>query len=313
MNGGANPAAAFLGGSSPALPAESDPHFQLVARRARGILVKRHPIPACIADLRSHLDIEFVDEPECCTSGGAGSAITFIGKSDDTTRTNGTGAGAENPPAGNQRRAGQPPGRREPPWTGVGQRGAAPRLRSAGLLRAVDGGEAPRRRSDRLAGIPTRAAPVLGLPRGQGPMRYVDDWILAAMQAVIDSADDTGCSEDLTVTSKAALDRLSVVLGHARKNNEQARDLKRLVKLALETQDAANPRPLSTLLTNLIHTVMAGLGNPGYENSAAIRLVLHQLLPLLDRSSLPKYDREMTAYMADIDACEGCIGVKAAA
>ena len=144
-------------------------------------------------------------------------------------------------------------------------------------------------------------------------MRYTDEWILAAMQTVIDSADDTGCSEDLTVTSKAALDRLSVVLGHARKNNEQARDLKRLVKLALETQDAANPRPLSTLLTNLIHTVMADLGNPGYENSAAIRLVLHQLLHLLDRSSLPKYDREMPAYMADIDACEECIGVKAAA
>jgi len=144
-------------------------------------------------------------------------------------------------------------------------------------------------------------------------MRYTDEWILAAMHAVIDSADDTGCSDNLTVISKAALDRLRVVLGHARKNNEQARDLKRLVKLALETQDAANPRPLSTLLTNLIHTVMADLGNPGYENSAAIRLVLHQLLHLLDRSSLPKYDREMPAYMADIDACEECIGVTAAA
>src|SRR5664280_2626830 len=144
-------------------------------------------------------------------------------------------------------------------------------------------------------------------------MRYVDEWILAAMQAVIDSADDPVRSDNRTVTSNAAVDRLRVVLGHARKNNEQARDLKRLVKLALETQDAANPRPLSTLLTNLIHTVMADLGNPGYENSAAIRLVLHQLLHLLDRSSLPKYDREMPAYMADIDACEECIGVKAAA
>src|ERR1019366_1822575 len=137
-------------------------------------------------------------------------AIAFIGTSDDTSRTNGTGAGAENPPAGNQRGAGQPPGGGEPPWTGVGQRGDAPRLRGAGFLRAVDCGETPRRRSDRLAGIPTRAAPVLGLPRGQGPMRYVDEWILAAMHAVIDSADDTGCSEDLTVISKAALDRLRV-------------------------------------------------------------------------------------------------------
>ena len=144
-------------------------------------------------------------------------------------------------------------------------------------------------------------------------MRYTDEWILAAMQAVIDSADGTGCSEDLTVTCRAAVERLRVVLGHARKNNEQARDLKRLVKLALETQDAANPRALSTLLTHLIHTVMAGLGNPGYENSAAIRLVLHQLLHLLDRSSLPKYDRETPAYMADIDACEEWIGVTAAA
>src|ERR1035441_4011950 len=159
-----------------------------------------------------------------------------MGKSNDTERTNGTGAGPENPPAGNQRRAGQPPGRREPPWTGVGQRGDAPRLRGAGFLCAVDGGEAPGRRSDRLAGISTRAEDVLGIQRGQGPMRYTDEWILAAMHAVIDSADDTGCGEDLTVTSKAALDRLSVVLGHARKNNEQARNLKRLVKLALETQ-----------------------------------------------------------------------------
>ena len=31
-------------------------------------------------------------------------------------------------------------------------------------------------------------------------MRYTDEWILAAMQAMIDSADDTGCGEDLTVT-----------------------------------------------------------------------------------------------------------------
>ena len=69
-------------------------------------------------------------------------------------------------------------------------------------------------------------------------MRYTDEWILAAMHAVIDSADDTGCSDNLTVTSKAAVDRLRVVLGHARKSNEQARDLKRLVKLALEAQDA---------------------------------------------------------------------------
>ena len=43
-------------------------------------------------------------------------------------------------------------------------------------------------------------------------MRYTDEWILAAMQAVLDSADDTGCSEDLTVTSRPAVDRLSVVL-----------------------------------------------------------------------------------------------------
>src|ERR1035437_8571407 len=209
--------------------------------------------------------------------------MTVIGTSDGSFITNPTGGGPAKPPAGNQPGAGEGPGGGEPPWTGVGQRGAAPRLRSAGLLCAVDGGEAPRRRSDRLAGISTRAEAVLGLPRGQGPMRYTDEWILAAMQAVIDSADDTGCGEDLTVASKAALDRLSVVLGHARKNNEHARDLKRLVKLALETQDAANPRPLSTLLTNLIHTVMADRGNSGYENSAAIRLVLHQLLHLLDR------------------------------
>src|ERR1019366_6575899 len=48
----------------PALPAESDPHFQLVAWRTRGILVERRPIPARITDLRSHLDIEFIHEPK---------------------------------------------------------------------------------------------------------------------------------------------------------------------------------------------------------------------------------------------------------
>ena len=107
-------------------------------------------------------------------------------------------------------------------------------------------------------------------------MRYTDEWILAAMHAVIDSSDDTGCSEDLTVTSKAALDRLRVVLGHARKNNEQARDLKRLVKLALETQDAANPRPLSTLLTNLIQdkTIRFSLWYP-FQWPRTIGLLAH--------------------------------------
>src|ERR1035438_510629 len=121
------------------------------------IAAEMRKLPDCVLDGEQVGDVLFGSPCTCCTSGGAGFAITFIGTSDDTTRTNGTGAGAENPPAGNQRRAGQPPGRREPPWTGVGQRGAAPRLRSAGLLRAMDGGEAPRRRSDRLAGISTRA------------------------------------------------------------------------------------------------------------------------------------------------------------
>ena len=105
------------------------------------IAAEMRKLPDCVLDGEQVGDVLFGSPCTCCTSGGAGFAITFIGTSDDTTRTNGTGAGAENPPAGNQRRAGQPPGRREPPWTGVGQRGAAPRLRSVGLLRAVDGGE----------------------------------------------------------------------------------------------------------------------------------------------------------------------------
>src|ERR1035438_6413524 len=53
------------------LPAESDSHFQLVARRTRGILVERRPIPARVADLRSHLDIEFIHEPEAHSHGPA--------------------------------------------------------------------------------------------------------------------------------------------------------------------------------------------------------------------------------------------------
>src|ERR1039458_9002285 len=53
----------------PALPAESDPHFQLVARRTRGILIERHSIPARVTDLRSHLDIEFIHEPEAHSHG----------------------------------------------------------------------------------------------------------------------------------------------------------------------------------------------------------------------------------------------------
>src|ERR1035438_926311 len=55
----------------PALPAESDPHFQLIARRTRGILVERRPIPARVADFRSHLDIEFIYEPEAHSHGPA--------------------------------------------------------------------------------------------------------------------------------------------------------------------------------------------------------------------------------------------------
>src|ERR1039457_7058142 len=53
------------------LVAESDADFQLVARRPRGILVKSRPIPTRVADLGSHLDMEFIDEPEAHAHGGA--------------------------------------------------------------------------------------------------------------------------------------------------------------------------------------------------------------------------------------------------
>ena len=137
-------------------------------------------------------------------------------------------------------------------------------------------------------------------------MRYIDEYVLGAIQAVVGHGADRDLSSD---RSGAARERLREVLEQARKNNQQARDLRRLVKMAIETQDAANPRPMTVLLSNLTHTVMAEGGNPAYEKSAAIRLVLHQLLFLLDRSSLPAYDRDFGLYERDLRACGELVGV----
>jgi len=134
-------------------------------------------------------------------------------------------------------------------------------------------------------------------------MRYIDEYVLGAMQAVTDPTAALACSDRF----RAARERLREVLEQARKNNAQARDLQRLARDAVSCQDAANPRPLSVLFSNLTHTVMKDLGNPGYESSPAIHLVLHQLLNLLDHSSLPAYDRDVMLFHRDIEACEGLL------
>lgn len=135
-------------------------------------------------------------------------------------------------------------------------------------------------------------------------MQYTDEYLLDAIAELTDSADSTGCTEDLTVVSSQAVAKLCRLLKLKQQTNEKARDLPALAQLAVETQDAANPRPLSVLLSNLIHTVMANGGNPGYQNSAAVRLVIHQLLWLLDGSSLPAYDKAAMLYHQDVEACE---------
>lgn len=138
-------------------------------------------------------------------------------------------------------------------------------------------------------------------------MKHIDDYLLDANQEAIDRASD---GDGYAVIRDVHFNRLKEATGQAVKNNAQARDIKRLIHLALTTQDAANPRPLSTLLTNLTHTVMADGGNPAYQNSPAVRLVLHQMLWLLDGSSLPAYDKDSRLYMQDVQACEDFLGIK---
>ena len=137
-------------------------------------------------------------------------------------------------------------------------------------------------------------------------MRFIDEYVLGAMQAVVGPDVDKDVFSD---RSRGARERLREVLDQARKNNQQARDLRRLVKLATETQDAANPRPMTVLLSNLTHTVMTEGGNLAYGKSPAIRLVLHQLLYLLDHSSLPAYDRDVMLYHRDVEACEELLNI----
>jgi len=137
-------------------------------------------------------------------------------------------------------------------------------------------------------------------------VRYIDEYVLGAIQAVVGPDTDRDLFSD---RSRAARERLREVLDQARKNNQQARDLRRLVTLATETQDAANPRPMTVLLSNLTHAVMAEGGNPAYEKSPAVRLVLHQLLYLLDHSSLPAYDRDLGLWERDMRACEELLNI----
>ena len=133
-------------------------------------------------------------------------------------------------------------------------------------------------------------------------MQYTPDCLLDAIDALLKNKLAGTLPGDVIVDSEN-LKLVERLAGFARATNQKARDLPRLAKTAAKTQDAANPRPLSTLLTNLIHTVMATGGNPAYQQSAAVRLVLHQMLWLLDGSSLPAYDRNPGIWEKDMKLC----------
>ena len=143
-------------------------------------------------------------------------------------------------------------------------------------------------------------------------MRFTDEYLLDAVQAVVDITAKLQTPNELSGAefleslgvARDAHARLQTVLGHARSSNEKGCDLRRLAKDAVACQDAANPRPLSVLFSNLTHRVMREGGNPAYQESAPIRLVLHQLLNLLDHSSLPAYDRDVMLFHRDIEECE---------
>ena len=137
-------------------------------------------------------------------------------------------------------------------------------------------------------------------------MRFIDEYVLGAIRAAVDPET---CKAPFSDRACAARERLREVLDQACKNNAQARDFPRLREMAAEIQNAANPRPLSVLFSNLTHTVMREGGNPAYQNSAPIRLVLHQLLNLLDHSSLPAYDRDVMLFHRDMEECEKALNI----
>jgi len=138
-------------------------------------------------------------------------------------------------------------------------------------------------------------------------MMYTDPYILEAIEDLL-SDSQLGDKESMSIVETSKLDHLRNVLAHAQLTNKTARDRAYLTKTALETQNACNPRPVSTLLTNAIHLEGAAGGNPAMENSPLVRLILNTLLNILGPyHELPAYSKDCMLYSHDCDSLEAIV------
>jgi len=134
---------------------------------------------------------------------------------------------------------------------------------------------------------------------------YTEEYVLKAIDDLLETSEGEG--RQTVLVDKSKLHRLREVMALARGYNDAARNIKYLTKLALETQTACNPRPVVTLLSNLIFTVMQDGGNPAFESSPAVRVALNTLLNVYKYRSLPHYDDGYASYSNDIDAMEALL------
>ena len=144
-------------------------------------------------------------------------------------------------------------------------------------------------------------------------MRFTEEHLLEAIEALVESADDNGCTRDLTVVSSAAVERLRSLATFARQRNVQARDKKHLAELVLDTQQACNPRPVVEMLSDCIFTTAGEGGTGAPSQSPLVRIATNTLLNILGPyHSLPAYDQDCLLYGRDVDAVEILAGRKEA-
>jgi len=135
-------------------------------------------------------------------------------------------------------------------------------------------------------------------------MHFTEEHILDAIENLLS---DSSSADGFALVDADKLMRLKQVASFARMNNAKARNLWFLTKMALETQEACNPRPVSVMLCNIIHTVMQNGGNPAFETSPAVRVALNTLLNIFKFRSLPHYDDGYAKYSKDIESMEALL------
>jgi hypothetical protein len=149
-----------------------------------------------------------------------------------------------------------------------------------------------------------------------------EDHIVSAIKALLDAASLPAPDGSVVIplassrwdpeTRQQPVDELKRILPMIEEENRKAVDYEIACACAWEANEhgASNPIALSTVFRNIVHSTRSlGQGHKGF-NCAPARLMLHQLLYLLDHTGLPAYEERANddpfykSWSEDMRECE---------